>query len=649
VLASRGPEAELHTGFRNITKTLAMFAFPMGPPSLKAPPPGWHPSQNDEDTSFVFNLQELHPENEGSYGVCIARRLEVARPPALSVQDGTARGSGPRDIETEESPEPNGDGASVAAALSIAKPNRVEGGPVSKRAYMLLTRHTYFAQHYAVLRAILRLEAETTMTASEQACRMEMLLEAYLQMQLPRPGQRILFPLQEFVEGEEQLDFSCPPRSSVRTELVSAWGLPALFAAIPLSEILRVLSCLLLERSLVICGADLDTVTKVALSFPTLLHPFKWAATHRLFAVLPNPLLEALDMPVPYIAGLPGLLPLSAAPEEGTVILNLDAHKLEDFVVSNVETTPLFKYNKLYTALLPFHEELQSLAAGNRRTPASGCPTRPSVMQGGATHSPAHLIKGVMACLHLYYTTLLDFLDDQGLGLNAGIELRTQEGGVQSIKVKQGLQDMSSWSKGNGTRCSNRKEMQVLSCDECLQPLQLGQGYFRCGMCAWYHLCVRCEARRLHDPSHVFLKLYTQLSQTEMGPLLRPGLLDYSHAAESAHKKRTVAWEHLRNKVVHVSCAEDQPFFEGLLHRGTTQMLNMLQKEVSGIGSGGVHARTFDHDPRRTSGLTIAVDSPIGKGAETAPAYSDSLSSTTDTTIVAARIYGEDLSRRLYG
>ncbi len=79
------------------------------------------------------------------------------------------------------------------------------------------------------------------------------------------------------------------------------WTAAVLFSLIPSEVIIKILSMLLLEKSLLVCSADLALATAISTAFALLLRPFAWEGIF--VPLLPFAAYEVLDAPVPYIIG----------------------------------------------------------------------------------------------------------------------------------------------------------------------------------------------------------------------------------------------------------------------------------------------------------------------------------------------------------
>ena len=80
------------------------------------------------------------------------------------------------------------------------------------------------------------------------------------------------------------------------------WHCPTLFSLLSPRLLCKILTAVLLERSLVFVHDNLSILTSVVLALKTLIRPFQWC--YMLVPVLPTVLLETLDLPQPLLVGI---------------------------------------------------------------------------------------------------------------------------------------------------------------------------------------------------------------------------------------------------------------------------------------------------------------------------------------------------------
>ena len=81
-----------------------------------------------------------------------------------------------------------------------------------------------------------------------------------------------------------------------------AWAVCTLCKSLSLENMITMLSCVLLEKQIVVFCPSLGVLTGVVWSMQPLILPFVWQSV--LFPVMPSSMIEFLDAPVPFIAGI---------------------------------------------------------------------------------------------------------------------------------------------------------------------------------------------------------------------------------------------------------------------------------------------------------------------------------------------------------
>lgn len=80
------------------------------------------------------------------------------------------------------------------------------------------------------------------------------------------------------------------------------WFCPALFSLLQIEDFYKILTAVLLERSLIFVSDNLTILSSVILGFKTLIKPFTWC--YALIPILPKALLDILDTPQPVLVGI---------------------------------------------------------------------------------------------------------------------------------------------------------------------------------------------------------------------------------------------------------------------------------------------------------------------------------------------------------
>lgn len=79
------------------------------------------------------------------------------------------------------------------------------------------------------------------------------------------------------------------------------WFCPTLFSLFSVDNMLKLLSAVMLEKSLVFIGKQ-GLLSSSILGFNSLLYPFKWCLA--LVPILPHPLIEMIEAPLPILVGI---------------------------------------------------------------------------------------------------------------------------------------------------------------------------------------------------------------------------------------------------------------------------------------------------------------------------------------------------------
>lgn len=82
----------------------------------------------------------------------------------------------------------------------------------------------------------------------------------------------------------------------------SEWGFATLIRSISIQNVFLALKLLLIERSILLIGTSAEEVSASACAMSDLLKPFKWASAF--MPLLPVKLLDIVESPVPFIAGI---------------------------------------------------------------------------------------------------------------------------------------------------------------------------------------------------------------------------------------------------------------------------------------------------------------------------------------------------------
>eukprot|EP00742_Colponemidia_sp_Colp-10_P007715 GILJ01008317.1.p1 GENE.GILJ01008317.1~~GILJ01008317.1.p1 ORF type:complete len:1435 (-),score=186.66 GILJ01008317.1:138-4442(-) len=127
--------------------------------------------------------------------------------------------------------------------------------------------------------------------------------------------------------GHTQVQFSIGSQvlSLSRHPFAHDFSFRLLFQSLDLRNVITLFNCILAERQCLLVSERISVLAVVAESLKTLLYPFSWH--HVYIPVLPPPLQDFLDSPVPYIIGICGTVDEISVPSE-VVTVDLDHNKL---------------------------------------------------------------------------------------------------------------------------------------------------------------------------------------------------------------------------------------------------------------------------------------------------------------------------------
>jgi len=147
----------------------------------------------------------------------------------------------------------------------------------------------------------------------EQRGRRHVIVEAMLDtLRLTRGQAAISFPRNhlDFIVGGKhyfQTKLPIPNASPIKLPLPlpsigKQWGFSILLMDIGPDSLVLMLKLLLMERSILVLGENLEEVTACACSLLELLEPFEWSSVF--LPVLPYKMLDFVTSPVPFVAGM---------------------------------------------------------------------------------------------------------------------------------------------------------------------------------------------------------------------------------------------------------------------------------------------------------------------------------------------------------
>lgn len=260
-------------------------------------------------------------------------------------------------------------------------------------AYCLVSRHPFHELLFQILRMILKCEARVRMSsanlhglASKQPYltdslmkeyiwpsnvvqHREQLLESIYNTHLPAFGAHLTVSLND--DLEPPFDWQMPAPGEIGLQM-ALWGYAPLMEWISVEDFLDLITCILLEHSIVVTGTDIQKVGKTVVFLPQLIAPFCWLSP--IVTLVPRDRLGLLEAPMSTISGVyKKFLP----PDTGDcVVVDLDLKEVlfgrynRKFVIPNkqelvkllepiwgLETSP--KKITSILNLVAFHLELQ--------------------------------------------------------------------------------------------------------------------------------------------------------------------------------------------------------------------------------------------------------------------------------------------------
>ena len=99
-----------------------------------------------------------------------------------------------------------------------------------------------------------------------------------------------------------KIEYTFPQTKDECLLMDAYWYCPTLFSIFQIDDFFKLLSAVLLERSLIFVSDNLTILSSVILGLKTLIKPFQWC--YALIPILPSPLVDILDTPQPLLAGI---------------------------------------------------------------------------------------------------------------------------------------------------------------------------------------------------------------------------------------------------------------------------------------------------------------------------------------------------------
>jgi len=218
------------------------------------------------------------------------------------------------------------------------------------------------------------LVTESRKVEQEQISRRHAIISSMLcQLRLTTRQSLVSFPRSQLlhVSGKQQYFSASFPElansDDIRLPLPlpqvgSQWGLAKILLDLGPESLLFILKLLLLERSILVLGSDLQDVTACACALIELLKPFEWASAF--MPILPRKMLDFLNSPVPFVAGMvvnDAARAVEVKNDERTVVAMADGMSLLNLTTNTLHITPEEGVSCMLTLDPPLLEQLMFL------------------------------------------------------------------------------------------------------------------------------------------------------------------------------------------------------------------------------------------------------------------------------------------------
>ncbi|XP_006649392.2 uncharacterized protein LOC102701985 [Oryza brachyantha] len=147
---------------------------------------------------------------------------------------------------------------------------------------------------------------------------------------------------------------------------LSIWTTATICRALSLESVLELFAGVLLEKQIVVICPNLGVLSAIVLSVIPMIRPFQWQSL--LLPVLPRKLVDFLDAPVPFIAGVQHKPPDIKMKASSIVRINVEKDQVK---ACSLPQLPYFK--ELVSDLSPIHARLSCENALAKRHPIYKC------------------------------------------------------------------------------------------------------------------------------------------------------------------------------------------------------------------------------------------------------------------------------------
>jgi DENN (AEX-3) domain len=281
------------------------------------------------------------------YGACVVVEELLNSVPSFVRHGPSCRGEGcegtSHDGDNDNDTDTDSNSAATAASSLMSPPG--EHAHSTQRVYVLVSKFPFFRIHFNVLHGILARERQLRFesqakagadlasaaygrpedTIAAAAVIYEMLSHYYM-TKVPREGESLALRLPN---DPVELTFTLMSSLGDDDSLLAEWCLPSLLSALPLPQLLLLVSCIMLEMPTVVMCSNVGTLANIVLALLPLLRPYHWQGP--LVTVLPRRLFALLQAPVPFLCGvveLPGPQDDDICDLSHVVICDVDRQRL---------------------------------------------------------------------------------------------------------------------------------------------------------------------------------------------------------------------------------------------------------------------------------------------------------------------------------
>lgn len=175
------------------------------------------------------------------------------------------------------------------------------------------------------------------------------------------------------------------------TEAVAEWCFPGMFRTLSVKTLVKLFTAVLLEEKIVMICGDTGVLTSCVTGLTAMLRPYAWQGTF--LPVLPPSMMDVLDSPVPFVAGVPS----ASAPRhllDGFDGIVVDLHN--DTITGRSSFPRLPSSDRISDAFTAYATSLVS--TGISSNPCKTCP------------SDGDALSKLLAAFALWHSNLLEHL-----------------------------------------------------------------------------------------------------------------------------------------------------------------------------------------------------------------------------------------------